>query len=91
MHQKLCSIIKKILPFIEVAKTVFKFDKMATKEKEREEEIQLLEYSLSFVEHQCGDRIVDQPYRQRGFDRVDNWIVELDTLVPICIKLAIGR
>jgi hypothetical protein len=56
--------------------------------EERPKKIQLgmrvLGHLISYAEHQFGDRIPGKAYRERvNGDRIDNWKVEIETLIPI--------
>jgi tetratricopeptide (TPR) repeat protein len=47
-------------------------------------DMRVLGHLVSYAEHQFGDRVPGKPYRERGNgDRIDNWNVEIEILIPI--------
>jgi hypothetical protein len=50
--------------------------------------IRVFGHLISYAEHQFGDRIPGKSYRERGDgDRIDNWKVEIEILIPIYCNL----
>jgi hypothetical protein len=56
--------------------------------EEKNLDLRVLVYLVSYAEHQIGDRIPGKAYRERENDqRIDNWSVELKLLIPLCIEV----
>jgi tetratricopeptide (TPR) repeat protein len=50
--------------------------------------IRVFGHLISYAEHQFGDRIPGKSYRERGDgDRINNWKVEIEILIPIYCNL----
>jgi hypothetical protein len=81
--------MKNLLPLPEVEQGISRLKEKAKLKKGTENEIRILVYCLSFIEHQYGDIIVGKPYRQRNDGSVlcvDNWAVDVQ-LSAVCHEL----
>jgi hypothetical protein len=75
---------KKLLPFIEVKMVLSKLMDQIELKSGSESELRLLEYSLSFAEHQFGDPVVGKSCRERGDgSSMDNFEVDLVYFLPL--------
>jgi hypothetical protein len=77
------------LPFAEVESTIHRRHLRLTR-RGTESEIRLLEYCLSFAEYQYGDIIPSKTYRERKGVKVNNWEVDIETLLYVCFLLAVA-
>ena len=75
-------------PYHEVVRVIEEIQEIVlTKKMEKE---RVLGHLVSYALHQFGDRIVGKAYRERAFngERIDNWMVEIEILVPVYVDLA---
>jgi hypothetical protein len=48
----------------------------------------VLGHLICFAQHQFGDRVVGKSYRKReGGERIENWTVEIEVIIPIYLEL----
>lgn len=91
LHKLLCSFMKngdKLLPFDEVVSVISKLKKQAELKEGAESKIRLLEYCLSFAEHQYGSRTAGNAYRERkDGSRISNWNADIFALEQLCFNL----
>jgi tetratricopeptide (TPR) repeat protein len=82
---------KIMLPCTEVSSAIKMLKEKANSKKGTNSENRLLEYCLSFAEHQYGPRIANKSYRERNSVSVvvcyDNWEVDIDMLFNLCFDL----
>jgi hypothetical protein len=86
-HKLICKIVKtlscELKPFSEVGPLV-----EVTKENAKvQKSARILGHLISYIEFQFGNRIPRKSYRERNGDRVSNYIVEINLLVPIYKRL----
>jgi hypothetical protein len=89
-HKSICKILKKLShqlqPYHEVLRAIKEILEEIPK-KNKQQTLRVLGHLLSYADHQFGDRILGKSYRERGNgERIDNWKVEIGTLVPIYNK-----
>lgn len=91
-HKLVCACMKnndQLLPFRDITATVRKLSAQAEL-KNGISKIKILEYCLSFLEFQYGERIAGESFRKREVDgtRVDNWVVDFDFLILFCNNIS---
>eukprot|EP00596_Hydrurales_sp_CCMP1899_P004101 CAMPEP_0119037562 /NCGR_PEP_ID=MMETSP1177-20130426/5992_1 /TAXON_ID=2985 /ORGANISM="Ochromonas sp, Strain CCMP1899" /LENGTH=464 /DNA_ID=CAMNT_0006999011 /DNA_START=34 /DNA_END=1428 /DNA_ORIENTATION=+ len=86
VHKKICKTLKKlsnqIQPFRDAGRVITEILLGLEGQNSR-----ILVHLLSFAELQFGERTPGKDYREKGKDRIDNWIVEIDILYRICYSL----
>jgi hypothetical protein len=80
-HKKICKILKRLStdlqPYREVVQIINEI-------LDASRNVRVLEQLYRYAELQFGDRIAGETYRQRkDSDRIDNFKVEIDVLIPI--------
>jgi hypothetical protein len=80
LHKPMCPILKKLTnklqPYHEVARLI---DEIS--ESKEGNDCRVLEYLLSFAEHQFGKGVPEKHYRERGDgERIINWEVDIEIL-----------
>jgi hypothetical protein len=85
-HKLIYKTLKKLSlqlqPYQEVARVIDQI--LEERPKKLQLDVRVLGHLTSYAEHQFGDRIPGKSYRERGDgDRMDNWKVEIEILIPI--------
>jgi hypothetical protein len=88
LHKSICKILKKLShqlqPYHEVLRVIEEM-RVGIPGKKKPQKLRVLGHLLSYADYQFGGRIVGKSYRERGNgERIDNWRVEIEVLIPIC-------
>jgi hypothetical protein len=90
LHKSICKTLKKLSlqlqPYQGVVQVINEI--IGERLKKTQLDIRVLGHLIAYAEHQFGDRVPGKAYRKRGDgDRIDNWNVEIDILIPIYCNL----
>jgi hypothetical protein len=92
-HKLICKTLKKLSHQLQHYQEVFRLIKEISKDKSKKEylETRILGHLIAYAEYQFGDRIEGRSYREReNSDRMDNWEVEIEILIPLYGTLVVA-
>jgi hypothetical protein len=85
-HKLICKALKnlsyQLSTYQEVARVILETRQEINKKMQLH--VRVFVHLICYAEHRFGDRVVGKSYRKRGGgERMENWIVEIDVMIPI--------